>query len=240
MNSVGNNVLGGLNKSTPLISIYTVLDLDMAVIKYTLINLRNPQYFDLDKVTDMSYIQLVGEIYRRKYINPLYYLMKSEDLKDTMDEVYNELMEKEEYELLKLAPSTDILPLLDSFVKSGDIKPSILCYNDIEKQFLEENQDQFRGISILTFKEIINSTNNFNIYSQIYIRYWEKEIAYFKNRIIRRTFYVSTSGFNLTEDNNDLDNNNLILEVLKFNNKISLFDMYRLDIIGGYNVNDSL
>ena len=240
MNTVGSNVLGGLNKSTPLISIYTVLDLDMAVIKYTLINLRNPQYFDLDKVTDMSYIQLVGEIYRRKYINPLYYLMKSEDLKESMDEVYNELMEKEEYELLKLAPSTDILPLLDSFVKSGDIKPSILCYNDIEKQFLEENQNQFRGISIITLKEIMNSTNNFNVYSQIYLRYWEKEIVYFKNKIIRRTFYVSTSGFNLTEDNNDLENNDLILEILKYNNKISLFDMYRLDIIGGYNVKDSL
>lgn len=212
----------------------------MAVIKYTLINLRNPQYFDLDKVTDMSYIQLLGEIYRRKYINPLYYLMKSENLKESMDEVYNELMEKEEYELLKLAPSTDILPLLDSFVKSGDIKPSILCYNDIEKQFLEENQNQFRGISIITLKEIMNSTNNFNVYSQIYLRYWEKEIVYFKNKIIRRTFYVSTSGFNLTEDNNDLNNNDLILEVLKYNNKISLFDMYRLDIIGGYNVKDSL
>lgn len=213
----------------------------MAVIKYALINLRNPQYFDLDKVTDMSYIQLVGEIYRRKYINPLYYLMKSENLKESMDEVYNELMEKEEYELLKLAPSTDILPLLDSFVKSGDIKPSILCYNDIEKQFLEENQNQFRGISIITLKEIMNSTNNFNVYSQIYLRYWEKEIVYFKNKIIRRTFYVSTSGFNLTENNNDLNNNDLILEVLKYNNKISLFDMYRLDIIGGYNANnDSL
>jgi hypothetical protein len=187
----------------------------------------------------MNYLQLLGEIYRRKYINPLYYLMKSENLKEVMDEVYQELLEKEEEVLLNLAPSTDILSLLDSFVKSGDIKPTILCYNETERKFLEDNQSQFRGISIVTLKDILNSTSNFNIYSQIYLRYWEKEIVYFKGKIFRRTFYVSTSGFNLTEDNNDLINNDLIMETIKMNNKISLFDMYRLDIIGGYN-NDSL
>lgn len=62
MPSLDNTLLGTINKSTPLISIEAILDLDMAVIKYAILELRNPKYFDLDKVSDMSYIQLLGEI----------------------------------------------------------------------------------------------------------------------------------------------------------------------------------
>ena len=82
--------------------------------------------------------------------------MINDDCLKIYDEQYNIEGDKEEEELLNLAPSTDILSLLDSFVKSGDIKPTILCYNNIEKNFLEKNQSQFRGISIVTLKDILN------------------------------------------------------------------------------------
>lgn len=234
MPSLDNTLLGTINKSTPLISIEAILDLDMAVIKYAILELRNPKYFDLDKVSDMSYIQLLGEIYRRKYDNPLEFLSISNSNKEILNECYKELREEHEDELLKLAPSTAMFDLLNSFVSSGDIKPTILCYNNIEKEFLENNKEQLLGVNISTYDEIIHSSHGFNIYSQIYLRYWEKEIEKFKGIIKSRTFYISTSGVNLTDNNDDLKNNDLVVELIKKNNKISLFDMYRMDIIGGY------
>ena len=231
---IASNVLGGLtNKSTPLISINTIIDIDMAIVKYVILNLRNPKYFNLDKVSDLSYIDLIRDIYHRKYRNPLYYFMINEDDKELLDKCYHELLDENLEELLELAPATDVLPLIQAFIESGDITPTILCYNKTQLKFVENNRDDFGTIPAVLLKDILFNNKKMDSYSQFYIKYFEEEIEHFKN-LRKRTFYISTCGVNLNENNDDIANNELIMELIKQDNKINLFDIYRTSVIGRY------
>ena len=82
-------------------------------------------------------------------------------------------------------------------------------------------------------RDILFNNKKMDSYSQFYIKYFEEEIEHFKN-LRKRTFYISTCGVNLNENNDDIANNELIMELIKQDNKINLFDIYRTSVIGRY------
>ena len=76
--------VGGIT-SAPLINFNVIIDEDLSLLSYIIRDVRNEDVFDLDKVDKMTYIDMVKEIYHRKYNNPLYFLMKDEKDKEFLD-----------------------------------------------------------------------------------------------------------------------------------------------------------
>lgn len=233
--SRGIEVLGGglglSNKSNPLISIYNIIDLDMALIKYIITSFRNQQVFDLDKIKDMTYFDILGELYRRKYKNPLYFLKKSDEYDGFLDQCYQEFQVDHESEILNRAVYTEFYNVLLDFEASGDIIPNILYYTEKQLEFLN-SIEEFSSINKVSINDIINSETSRDKFTQFYFKYLD-EIRPFM--LEGKTYYFSTCGLNLNDENNDLRDQDLIKDIIDINSKINLFDLYQMDIIGRYN-----
>ena len=237
MANVFNEMMGGFSKTTPLISFYTIIDEDMALIKYILLHMRNPKVFDLDKIKSMSYMNLLGNIYKRKYKNPLYYLMRNEEDKEFLDRCYEEFLQDYEKDILQYGVKTEIYNLIEAFKQSGDVIPNILYYTDAQKEIID-NDSLLSVTNTYSIKEI-NSNILDNNLSQVYFRFIsEIEHDKFKN-IHEKTIYFSTTGINLVDSNDDIAENELMIKLIKRGNNINLFDMYKMDLIGRYNQDDS-
>lgn len=221
---------------TPLISFYSIVDIDMGLIKNILINYRNENVFDLKK--DKKYFEILSEIYKRKEKNPLYCLLKidNEKSREFVDECYKEFINEREEEILSYAVSTDIYNLIRQFYNSSEIIPTILYYTKAQKDIINNDQllSKIKSISI----DELNNDESKNQFEQFYFKYLDEAESFWN--LNNKTFYFSTTGINLNDNNDDINiSNEDIYEIYKKGNKINLFDMYRTDIIGGYNNNGS-
>lgn len=221
-----------LIKSTPLISFDSLVDIDIGIIYYVLKELRNPKYFDFERVDKLSVFEIIGLLYRRKIKNPLSVLIKDGlDENDMLflDKCYIELLSKQYNEVLPYSLSTGFINVLDSFSKSGDINPTILYYNDYQKTIIENDSimSKVKSISLHDLKE-----NDKDSYSQFYFKYLDEAVPFLK--LTGKTFYFATCGLNLNPENNDLADHEVIRSFIYNGNMVSVFDMYRMDIIGRY------
>lgn len=224
-------------KFTPLISFYSIIDRDMGLIKNILMNYRNEDIFDLKK--DKKYFEILGSIYRRKEENPLYYLLKidNEQSRVFVDECYEEFISEREAEVLSYSVTTDIYNLLRDFNNSSEIIPAILYYTQAQKNIID-NDPLLSKIKSVSIGELTRHPEKRDEYEQFYFKFIEEAEMFLELR--NKTFYFSTTGRNLNENNDDIKfTNEEVLEIYKRGNKINLFDIYRTDIIGGYNNNGS-
>ena len=77
-------------------------------------------------------------------------------------------------------------------------------------------------------------------FSHFYFKTIE-EFEPIKDKVEGTTIYFSTCGLNLTENNDDLKlDNDTIIELSKRDVHFSIFDMYRMNIIGDYNHDENL
>lgn len=217
----------------PLVSFNAIIDMDMALIHYIILDYEDKDIFDIQKISDKSYFELLSEIYKRKYKNPLLYFLKSEDQRDRFDEIYKTLMSEREADILKHAIATEIYDLLLTFVKESDIYPSIVYYTDAQREYLED-ETNLMGIQRFSLDEI---RSNGLTFSQYYLNTID-EFNLFKN-VPSTSFYVSTAGINL----NDTDENIMVDEEtisrISYNESVlNLYDIYRTDLIGGNEVED--
>lgn len=215
--------VGGIT-SAPLINFNVIIDEDLSLLSYIIRDVRNEDVFDLDKVDKMTYIDMVKEIYHRKYNNPLYFLMKDEKDKEFLDQCYKEFMDKPDF-LSEFSIATDAYTMLENFVKSGEIYTTIIYKNDYEKEVIDNDPVMKKADSI--YIENIDLQR----YTQIFF-YRFQEAERFYNKGFKKTFYISSMGCNMNEDSTDLIDEELIVKIDKSGNNISVFDMYRSDIIG--------
>ena len=219
-------------KLFPLFSIDTVLDKDYGVISYVFKEFRNPKVFDLSK-WEYQTSKIVGDLYHRKYSNPLYYLAKDEAYYPFLDECYAELLADHEAEILANSVTTDVLRLARIFKESGEIFPTILYKTPLERKLLEANTifDNLNGVSYNLLEGDYERTNCF---TQFYLKYFP-EVDLFPD-LRGKTIYISTAARNLNENNDDFheDYNERLIALGKRGNIINLFDVYRNDVIGRY------
>lgn len=219
-------------KFTPLISFYSIIDVDMGLIKDIIINYRNENVFDLKK--DKKYLDILSSIYKRKETNPLYYLLRvdNKESRDFVDECYEEFITEKEEEILSYSVTSDMYNLVREFYNSSEVIPTILYYSQYQKNVID-NDPLLSKIKSVSFIELKRNEEKRNEYDQFYFRYIEESEIFLSLK--NKTFYFSTTGRNLIEDNSDIDiSNEDVIEIYKRGNKINLFDMYRTDIIGGY------
>lgn len=238
-NSKDNKQLWGEfeTKFTPLVSFYTLIDRDMGLIKDILLNYRNEEIFNLKQ--NKNYFEILGEVYKRKEENPLYCLLKIDNkaARDFVDECYEEFITEREQEVLSYAVSTDMYNLMREFVNSSEIIPTILYYTQPQKDLLDKDPllSKIKSVSIGELRR--HEEKRFE-FEQFYFKYIKEAEIFLP--MFNRTFYFSTTGQNLNETNEDIKfSNEEVYEIYKRGNKINLFDMYRTDVIGGYNTNGS-
>ncbi len=226
-NNTGST-MGG-TAAVPLISFNTLIDEDIACLKYAILEIGINPSFDLDKLKSKKYMDMIGDIYRRKYKNPLYYIAAPNADKNLLDRVYDELLTEREDEVLNYGVTTDMYGLMEDFKKSSDIIPTILFYTDSQHKVLKS----LKNTSSIDCVSIQEARKNPTRWSQFYFKYIN-EIEPFKN-LGSRTFYFSTAGINLNDDNSDIImSKDDIMDLVRKKNKITLFDIYRTDIIGSY------
>lgn len=224
------------HRFTPLISFCSIIDTDMALIKNILINYRNESIFDLKQ--DKKYFEILGELYRSKFENPLYYLMKddTEENRLFLDECYGEFLTEREDEVLKYGVSSDMYNLVREFKNTSEITPTILYYTNHQKDVLD-NDSLLSTIDSVCMSELKIRPELRNQYDQFYFKYLSEADLFLD--LQNKSFYISTAGRNLSPNNDDIDlSNKDVFMIYGMGNRINLFDMYRKDIIGGIKHND--
>ena len=153
------------------------------------------------------------------------------------DECYKEFITEREAEILSYAVTTDIYNLVRQFINSSEIIPTILYYTQAQKEIID-NDPLLSKIKSISIDELNNHPASKNQFEQFYFKYLEEAAIFWE--LNNRTFYFSTTGRNLNDSNDDINiSNEDVFEIYKKGNKINLFDIYRTDIIGGYNNNGS-
>ena len=226
-NSFINSALGGMLKAIPLISFHSIIDEDIACLKYAILDIGVNPSFDLDSIKSKTFYNIIYDLYMRKYKNPIYYIKSNNANIELLDRVYDELLTDIEDKVLKRAITTEMYSVLLEFKQSSDIIPNILYYTEAQKVLLQ-SIDKLSGINLVNIEE---AKINPNQWSQFYFKY-TTEFEPFE-KLKDKTFYFSSCGLNLNEDNSDINiEKDRLVSAIKNRNKISLYDIYRTDIIG--------
>ena len=184
-----NLFTGVAGKSTPVISFYSIIDEDMAVIKYIILNLYNKNIFDEEFIKNKSYIELLYSIYKRKVHNPLHVIMKDKSYSDFLDNVLEELLNEHEEEILELGVKTEVYNAIIDFQKSREVIPTILYYTDAQKRIIDL-EPEFNNIRAMHISEFTNSNTRVTN-SDFFFRYIQEADAV--KGLDHKTFYFSTT-----------------------------------------------
>ena len=153
----------GENTTLPLISFYSIIDEDISVLKYAILEYNKYKYFDISKISNLNFHQLLGEVYNRDFINPLY-IIKNDNIancENTLDKIYDKFINDNEALVLNHSTYTEIYRLIIEFKKASNIVPSILYYTKAQKDLLESIKE-FKGISLVSIDELSTKINNTN------------------------------------------------------------------------------
>lgn len=219
-------LLSGVNlKLAPLISFYSIIDID-----FGLINLIYDQYLD-ENIFEKDFfkkstVEIIRTIYNRKEINPLYLISKENISRELLDQYYKEFLEYKMNDIFKYSISTEIINLIDTFNQSKDVIPTILCYDKDQIKLLEEEPKLKNNRKILLSSLNDKGKNNF-------VHFFFKDVDEVEpfRKLNNKNFYFSSSYMNLDEKN-DLRNSKLIDEIIRRSNTISIFDMYKENVLG--------
>ena len=206
----------------PLISFKSVIDEDASIIKYLILTESNIINFDYIKEFG-SLFAILSKLYNRKIENPIILFKKDDITVEEADKLYKELLESEEY-LEDYSISTEIFNLVDIMSSENGLTPTILCYTDKQKELIKEN---FDSINIVMADNLIMS-----VYDTIMVKYIS-ELSIFKN-IFNKQIYFSDCGINLSDKNINEKYNNIIDELSIKHNLISIYNMYKPDLVKTY------
>lgn len=220
------SLFGGVNlKLAPLISFYSIIDID-----FGLINLIYDQYLDKnifkEEFFEKTTVEIIRDIYNRRELNPLYLISKENVSRELLDQYYKEFIDSKMNDILKYSISTEIINLIDNFNQSKDIITTILCYDKAQIDLLADEPKLSNNKKILVSS--LNDKEKDN-YIHFFFRSVD-EVEPFK-KLRNKNFYFSSSYTNLDEKN-DLCNSKLIDEIIRRSNTISIFDMYRENVLG--------
>ena len=223
-------------KCAPLISFYTIVDVDLGVCNLALSEYNNKGIFDISDISD-DYYKMIDRIYHREQANPLKSIIKNEyfdnlkkdenswvEFSKFLDECYLDFLTGKEKEVLDLGVITDVAALCKIYHTSTDIRPTILCYSDLQVSTIKEIR-ALNGIPIVLIDEIKDADS----YSQLFLYSIEEaeRFAHWKNK----TFYFANTTRNMKIlDNRNTITNDIVETILSNENMISVFDMYKSEI----------
>ena len=219
------NIIPNKLNSRPVFSYHTLLDSDMGILKYAVMNYKDDKAFDISKIKSLNYFQLIGEVYRRREENPLYIIMRDDSYKDYLDQKYNCLKDNELL-IEDYLVYTEIVDYFNVLITRGDIKPSILYYTENEKKILD-NIKEFKDLEKIYIKNI-----DISEYDALYLKYIS-EIKRF-NKLTYTSVYLSNTGLNMNDSGDEFKESELINNLMDNKCIISIYELYKHDLIGNY------
>ena len=219
-------------KSMPLISFHAIVDEDVALLAHVATNYRESRAFDVGKLKNFKSVnKLIGELYRRKFENPLYLILSGDEYKDLADRAYKEFINEHEAEVLEHIALTGMFDLIQDFKKSGEINPSILYYTDAQLDFLN-SFSALDNIQKFNLQEALKNQKK-QIFNHFYFKFLHESYP-FEANALESVFYISTIGRNLTEENDVNLDNEKILNLMYRRTRYAIFDLYNMQLIGDY------
>lgn len=207
-----------------LVPFDVLIDIDMGLLKLIEFDYHNEDFF-LPGILNTSETNQKYFLITRTSSNIVESLLTVED-KELAEDLYNQFMEKEYDNILKLSCNTSIcdLTLLLRTNMNQVIRVTVLCSNEKEKKLIED-----RRISV--FRIIISDPDSINInnYGTIFVKNVYDLDKY--RKVEGKTIYVPNYGFNVI---NDPNYPNPILKpdtVAKYgeNNEFEIYMPYVLD-----------
>ena len=207
-----------------LVPFDVLIDIDMGLLKLIEFDYHNEDFF-LPGILNTSETNQKYFLITRTSSNIVESLLTVED-KELAEDLYNQFMEKEYDNILKLSCNTSIcdLTLLLRTNMNQVIRVTVLCSNEKEKKLIEDRR-------INVFRIIISDPDSINInnYGTIFVKNVDDLDKY--RRVEGKTIYVPNYGFNVI---NDPNYPNPILKpdtVAKYgeNNEFEIYMPYVLD-----------
>ena len=192
-----------------------VVDLDLAMFKFIrenypdspLIN-RDLLFFDIEGIVKAL-------LYRNK-MNPLEVIIPNQDT----DDLYLEIMNKKEDELLSYARAYDTFGLFITMLSVGtSIKSiTILCKNELEANYIKSLNPKLQII--------VGNKEDFNLaeYNVLYEKYIYNLMLY--PDLNGKQIYISNAGFNMQPDNMSCTNS-VLTKCITISNELHTIDMYK-------------
>ena len=223
MNSL--NIMNGTkNKLVPLISFYSIFDIDFGLINLICNEYLDKSVFNIDLIKSKDTKSIISLLYNRKDNNPLYCIANKDIDKNILDKYYEEFIDRKIQDIYNLSITTEVLNMIQKFNESQEITPIILCYSqeqiDVanEEPVLENNQK-------ILFDNI--RKKDLDTISQLYFKDINEAKPF--DNLKYKTFYFSTYGSNFKDG--DFRNFDLAEKILRNQNNISLFDIYKQELI---------
>lgn len=181
--------------SNILFDFETLLDIDMAIIRYFKHNFSDTSYIDRDILSNTDEKFYHALLLQRKDKNPLSIILKEQYL-DSEDGLYNELIETKLDEILPLTSKLSLFNVLVNATKSKLIKATVLCKNESEEQFIKKLIPD-----IYTIRKS-SSAFDLDFYNCIYIKDIDFLLDYTDLRA--KDVYILAYGFNLEANTSDM------------------------------------
>lgn len=166
-----------------------LLDTDIGVYRLIKDSYNNPKYFKLN-ILDVILERYTEIIPKRDTINPLSFIIKDE-YKDSIDNLYNEILYTKYTKVLELSEFTNVNNLLDLFISRRGIETTILCKNLEEKQIFKNKNSK---IIISDYKDV-----DIKPYHVIYTKYYEDYSKF--NKVMAKTLYFANTKYNFKNGN---------------------------------------
>ena len=168
--------------------------LDTYIVVYRLVREKydNPKYFKLN-ILDVIIERYKEVIPRRDTINPLSFIIKDE-YKNSIDNLYNEMMSKDYSRILELSEFTNVEDVLGLFLTRKELDIKIVCKNLEEKQIFKNRNKKYNIVVFENYKDI-----DVEPYDAIYTKYY-KDYSKF-NKIVAKTLYFANAKYNFTNKN---------------------------------------
>lgn len=172
-----------------------VLDLDMGLAMLLYFKYDNPEYIKTDLMKDENLLKQT--LVYRSDENPLSVLYKYPEDKETVDSLYDQFLEQEYDEILKLSNLTDLINLfkLTNKIKDNDLNFTILCPSEKEQAIFKQRRVPIK--TIVADREKLDLTP----YGNIYLRTPSDLLAFDKDQIYTKNIFVANYDFNLILDN---------------------------------------
>lgn len=168
-----------------------LLDTDIGVYRLIKNEYNNPKYFKLN-ILDVIIERYKEIIPKRDTINPLSFIIK-EEYKDSIDNLYKEIMDTKYNEVLKLSEFTNVEQLAEIFTSRKGFEPTIICKNLEEKQIFKDKNKSY-DIIVSEYEDI-----DIKPYHAIYTKYY-KDYSKF-NKVVAKTLYFANAKYNYINNN---------------------------------------
>ena len=169
-----------------------LLDTDIGVYRLVREKYDNPKYFKLN-ILDVIIERYKEVIPRRDTINPLSFIIKDE-YKNSIDNLYNEMMSKDYSRILELSEFTNVEDVLGLFLTRKELDIKIVCKNLEEKQIFKNRNKKYNIVVFENYKDI-----DVEPYNAIYTKYY-KDYSKF-DKIVAKTLYFANAKYNFTNKN---------------------------------------